>query len=105
MNLRSYLKRQTLTKILETRKEKEESTLLIEALKTKTPQLNEVFKNTEILKYFAETPQKTQEKPQLNEVLMNTEKPQIFCGNVSKKKKKPQLNEVYKNTETTHKFK
>ena len=56
MNLRSYLKRQTLTKILETRKEKEESTLLIEALKTKTPQLNEVFKNTE--------------------------KPQIFCGNV-----------------------
>ena len=58
MNLRSYLKRQTLTKILETRKEKEESTLLIEALKTKTPQLNEVFKNTE--------------------------KPQIFCGNASK---------------------
>jgi len=61
MNLRSYLKRQTLPKILETRKEKEESTLLIEALKTKkelTPQLNEVFKNTE--------------------------KPQIFCGNASK---------------------
>ena len=55
MNLRSYLKRQTLTK---TRKEKEESTLLIEALKTKTPQLNEVFKNTK--------------------------KHQIFCGNASK---------------------
>ena len=33
MNLRSYLKRQTLPKILETRKEKEKSTLIIEALK------------------------------------------------------------------------
>ena len=31
MNLRSYLKRQTLPKIPETRKEKEESTLLIKA--------------------------------------------------------------------------
>ena len=67
--LKAFIKKQklnfrkSLPKILETRKEKEESTLLIEALKTKkelTPQLNEVFKNTE--------------------------KPQIFCGNVSKKK-------------------
>ena len=33
MNLRSYLKRRTLPKILETRKEKEKSTLIIEALK------------------------------------------------------------------------
>ena len=33
MNLRSYLKRRTLPKILETRKEKDKSTLKIEALK------------------------------------------------------------------------
>jgi len=33
MNLRSYLKRQTLPKILETRKEKEKSTLITKALK------------------------------------------------------------------------
>ena len=42
MNLRSYLKRQTLPKIPETRKEKEELTLLIEIFeiffKTKTHQ-------------------------------------------------------------------
>jgi len=63
MNLRSYLKRQTLPKILETRKEKEKSTLIIEALKFKKKNNN-------------------------SKVFKNTEKPQIFCGNVSKKNRK-----------------
>ena len=44
-----------------------------------TPQLNQVFKNTE-------TPQKKEETPQLNQVLKNTETPQKFCGNASKKR-------------------
>ena len=31
-----------------------------------------------------ETPQKKEETPQLNQVFKNTETPQIFCGNASK---------------------
>ena len=73
MNLRSYLKRQTLPKILETRKEKEKSTLIIEALN--------FFLNKNSSKYKELT-------PQLNEVFKNTEKPQIFYGIASKKNRK-----------------
>ena len=73
MNLRSYLKRQTLPKILKTRKEKEKSTLIIEALKF-------FFKT--------KTHQNKKRRPQLNEVFKNTEKSQIFCGNLSKKNRK-----------------
>ena len=46
--------------------------------KRKKPQLNEVYKNTETTKNFAET-------PQLNEALKHTETPQKFYGNASKK--------------------
>ena len=51
-----------------------------------TPQLNQVFKNTETPQKFSETPQKKEETPQLNQVLKNTETPQKFCGNASKKR-------------------